>query len=313
MGDDHGHGHGHGHAHGSAARRAGARHTNRLVAAFALIAGIFVVEAVAAVVTGSLALLSDAAHMLTDVLGVGMALAAITLASRGSARRGRSFGLYRLEILAALANAVLLFGVAAYVVIEAVDRVRDDARTELPTTAVLVVATVGLLANGAAFLLLREGAEESLNVRGAYLEVVADLLGSAIVIAATAVLAVTGWTWIDAVAGAVLGLWILPRTWRLAGDALRVLLQAAPAGIDLAAVHADLAALPSVVDVHDLHVWTLTSEMDVASAHLMVAAGGDTHAVLDQARQLLADRYAVTHATLQVEPDDHTGCDEISW
>ena len=312
MGDAHHHAHG--HAHGAAAaRRAGARHASRLTAAFVIVAVIFVVEAVAAVVTGSLALLSDAAHMLTDVLGVGMALAAITLASRGTSRRGRSFGLYRLEILAALANAVLLFGVAAYVLIEAVDRLGDDAGADLPTTTVLVAATVGLIANGAAFLLLRDGASESLNVRGAYLEVLADLLGSVVVIAATAVLAITGWTWVDPVAGAVLGLWILPRTWRLAGDALRVLLQAAPAGLDLAAVHADLAALPHVVDVHDLHVWTLTSEMDVASAHLMVAAGGDTHAVLDQARQLLADRYAVTHATLQVEPDDHTGCDEVSW
>ena len=304
-------GHAHGHAHG-AAGRAGQRHAGRLGIAFAVIAGLFVVEAVAAVVTGSLALLSDAAHMLTDVLGLGMALAAITLASRGTARRGRSFGLYRLEILAALANAGLLFVVAGYVLVEAVDRLRSDG-SEIPTTSVLVVAFAGLAANVVAFLLLREGASESLNVRGAYVEVLADLVGSVAVIVSTSVIALTGWAWVDAVAGALLGLWILPRTWRLAGDALRVLLQAAPAGLDLAAVHADLAALPHVVDVHDLHVWTLTSEMDVASAHLMVAADGDTHAVLDQARQLLADRYAVTHATLQVEPDDHTGCDEISW
>ena len=304
--------HRHSHGHGQAHSRAGERHAPRLVLAFAVIAALFLVEAVAAVATGSLALLSDAAHMLTDVLGVGMALAAITLASRGTARRGRSFGLYRLEILAALANAVLLFVVAGYVLLEAVDRLRGDA-AEIPTTSVLVVAVAGLAANVVAFLLLRDGAAESLNVRGAYLEVVADLIGSVAVIASTIATAITGLHGIDAAAGAVLGLWILPRTWRLAGDALRVLLQAAPAGLDLAAVQADLAALPHVVDVHDLHVWTLTSEMDVASAHLMVAAEGDTHAVLDQARQLLADRYAVTHATLQVEPDDHTGCDEISW
>ena len=308
MGVPSAHQHGHGLAHG----RAGERHAPRLAAAFAVIAALFVVEAVAAVATGSLALLSDAAHMLTDVLGVGMALAAITLASRGTARRGRSFGLYRLEILAALANAVLLFVVAGYVLVEAVDRLRDGG-AEIPTTSVLVVALAGLAANVVAFLLLRRGAAESLNVRGAYLEVVADLVGSVAVIASTIATALTGLDWIDAAAGALLGLWILPRTWRLAGDALRVLLQAAPAGLDLSAVQADLAALPHVVDVHDLHVWTLTSEMDVASAHLMVAAEGDTHAVLDQARQLLADRYAVTHATLQVEPDDHTGCDEISW
>ena len=303
----------HQHAHGGGpASRGGERHAPRLAAAFAVAAALFLVEAVAAIATGSLALLSDAAHMLTDVLGVGMALAAITLASRGSSRRGRSFGLYRLEILAALANAVLLFLGAGYVLVEAVERVRGDP-TEIPTTTVLAVAAAGLAANVVAFLLLRDGAAESLNVRGAYLEVLADLVGSVVVIVSTVVIALTGLDWVDAVAGALLGLWILPRTWRLAGDALRVLLQAAPAGIDLAAVRADLAALPHVVDVHDLHVWTLTSEMDVASAHLMVTADGDTHAVLDQARQLLADRYAVIHATLQVEPDDHTGCDEISW
>ena len=313
MGDGHrSDGHGHHHAHAAASARAGARHAPRLAGAFALVGALFLVEGVAALATGSLALLSDAAHMLTDVLGVGMALAAITLASRGVARRGRSFGLYRLEILAALANAVLLFGVAAYVVVEAVQRIRSGGEA-IPTTPVLLVAVAGLVANVGAFLLLRPGAAESLNVRGAYLEVLADLVGSAAVVVSTLVVVTTGWRWVDPVAGALLGIWILPRTWRLAGDALRVLLQAAPAGLDLAAVQADLSALPDVVDVHDLHVWTLTSEMDVASAHLMVAAGGDTHAVLDQARQLLADRYDVTHATLQVEPDDHTGCDEISW
>jgi cobalt-zinc-cadmium efflux system protein len=282
------------------------------LATFVLVGALFVLEAIVAVATGSLALLSDAAHMLTDVAGVGMALAAITLASRGTARRNRSFGLYRLEILAALANAVLLFGVAGYVLFEAVRRLRG-AEADIPTAPVLAVAVAGLVANLAGFLLLRDGAAESVNVRGAYLEVLADLVGSAAVVVSTIVVILTGWDRVDAIAGALLGLWILPRTWRLAGEALRVLLQAAPAGIDLAAVQADLAALPHVVDVHDLHVWTLTSEMDVASAHLMVSAAGDTHAVLDQARQLLADRYAVTHATLQVEPDDHTGCDEISW
>ena len=301
----------HGHSHGAAAARAGARHAGRLWMAFGIVAAFFVVEAVAGVVTGSLALLSDAGHMLTDVLGLGMALAAISLASRGTARRGRSFGLYRLEILAALANAVLLFGVAGYVLYEAVKRIGEPA--DIPATSVLVVAAAGLVANIVGFLLLRSGAEESVNVRGAYLEVLADLVGSVAVIVSSIVVGVTGWAWVDPVAGALLGLWILPRTWRLAAEALRVLLQAAPARVDLAAVQADLGGLPGVVDVHDLHIWTLTSEMDVASAHLMVTAGQDTHAVLDQARQLLADRYDVTHATLQIEPDDHRGCDEISW
>jgi cobalt-zinc-cadmium efflux system protein len=141
----------------------------------------------------------------------------------------------------------------------------------------------------------------------------ADLVGSAVVLASTGVIAVTGWQWVDAAAGAALGVWILPRTFRLARKAMRVLLQAAPPGIDLAAVRADLSALPGVVDVHDLHVWTLTSDMDVATAHLMIRSGEDAHAVLDQARHLLDARYHLAHATLQVEPDDHTGCDNVSW
>jgi cobalt-zinc-cadmium efflux system protein len=298
-----------GHAHGW--QRAGERHVGALRAAFGLTALILVVELAAALWTGSLALLSDAGHMLTDVGGLGMALAAIHLATRGGGRDDRSFGLYRLEILAALANAVLLFGVAVYVVIEAVQRVGDER--DLATGVVLGAAAVGLVANLISFRLLRGGAKESVNVEGAYLEVLADLVGSAAVLVSAAVIALTGWQWVDALAGAALGLWILPRTFGLARRALRVLLQAAPEGIDLAAVHADLAALPDVVDVHDLHVWTLTSEMDVATAHLMIKMDADAHAVLDRARALLDERYHLAHATLQVEPEDHTGCDKVSW
>jgi cobalt-zinc-cadmium efflux system protein len=301
--------HAHDHSHGW--ERAGQRHVGALGAAFALTALILVVEVVASIVTGSLALLSDAGHMLTDVAGLGMALAAIHLATRGRRRDDRSFGLYRLEILAALANAVLLFGVAAYVCVEAVRRIGDQP--ELATNVVLLAAGVGLVANLVSFRLLRAGASESVNVEGAYLEVLADLVGSVAVLASAGVIAVTGWQWVDAAAGAALGVWILPRTVRLARKALRVLLQAAPPGIDLAAVHADLAALPDVVDVHDLHVWTLTSEMDVATAHLMIKQDANAHAVLDQARHLLGERYHLAHATLQVEPENHTGCDEVSW
>ncbi|HUR77570.1 MAG TPA: cation diffusion facilitator family transporter [Acidimicrobiales bacterium] len=299
------------HDHSQAWQRAGQRHSGALRAAFGLTALILVVEFVAALATGSLALLSDAGHMLTDVGGLGMALAAIHLATRGRGRDERSFGLYRLEILAALANAVLLFGVAAYVLFEAIQRIGDEP--ELATNVVLLAAGVGFAANLVSFRLLRAGAKQSVNVEGAYLEVLADLVGSVAVLASAAVIAVTGWQWVDPLAGAALGLWILPRTLRLARKALRVLLQVAPASIDLAAVHADLAALPDVVDVHDLHVWTLTSEMDVATAHLMIKTDADGHAVLDRARALLAQRYHLEHATLQVEPEDHTGCDEVSW
>ena len=172
---------------------------------------------------------------------------------------------------------------------------------------------LGLVANLVAFWLLREGAKESLNVEGAYLEVLADTIGSVGVIAAAVLLEVFGWAWVDPVIGAGIGLWILPRTWRLGRRAVRVLLQAAPDHVDLDALVADLTGIDGVVDVHDVHVWTLTSEMEAASAHLMVADGADSHGVLDQARHLLADRYGIEHGTFQVEPDSHVGCAEVTW
>lgn len=304
-------GHGHSHDHGADLRRAGTRHKGRLAASLAILVVFLVVEVATAIFADSLALLSDAGHLFTDVLGMGMALAAIHLADQGPTRRHQTFGLYRLEILAALANAALLSGVAVFVLIEAVGRLSDPP--EVRAGAVLVVAVAGLLANLVVFGLLRAGSKESLNIEGAYLEVLADTLGSAGVIVGAAVMAVTDWWWVDPVVGIAVGLFILPRTWRLGRQALRILLQAAPPGFDLDRVEAELEALEGVVDVHDLHAWTLTSEMEVVTAHVMVCAGTDTHAVLDQARALLSERYGITHATLQIEPDDHRGCDEIAW
>lgn len=302
--------HGHSHGGGAAASRAGARYRRRLAFAFALIGVFLVVEFTAGVIASSLALLSDAGHMLTDFAGLGMALAAISVADR-PARGQRTYGLYRLEILAALANAVLLFAVAGYVLYEALRRIAEPAAVASGT--MLVVAGVGLVVNVIAFVLLREGSKESINVEGAYLEVLADTVGSIAVIAAAIVVRATGWDWIDAFAGAAIGVFILPRTWRLGRRALRILVQAAPPHLDVDALDADLRALPGVVDVHDLHVWTLTSDMEVASAHVMVTTGTNAHHVLDQARQVLAERYHVAHATLQIEPDDHTGCEQLGW
>jgi cobalt-zinc-cadmium efflux system protein len=298
---------GHEHSHLSA----GERHRGRLAVAFVLAACFLVVETAAAFRTGSLALLSDAGHMLTDTAGLGMALAAITAASRASTGGRRTFGLYRLEVLAALANALLLLAVAGYVAWEAVRRFGEPV--DVPAGPMLLVATLGLAVNLAGFLLLREGAQESLNVRGAYFEVMADAVGSAGVIVAATLIALTGWSWVDPAFAIGLGVFILPRTWRLAGQALRVLVQAAPPHVDLPGLQEDLAALPGVVDVHDLHVWTLTSDMEVATAHLQVQPGTDPHAVLDQARVMLHERHRLDHATLQVEPSDHKGCDEIGW
>ncbi len=304
-------GSGHSHDHGSAAARAGARYQGPLTIALVLIVVFLVVQTITGIVTGSLALLSDAGHMATDALGLGMALAAIRLASRNTEHRGRTFGLYRLEILAALANAALLFGVAGYVLYEAVSRFSDPPDVE--SLPVLIVGSLGLAVNIVAFLLLRAGAKESLNVEGAYVEVLSDTLGSIGVIVGAAVMWATGWGWVDPVIGAGIGLFILPRAWRLGREALRILLQQAPGHVDIDALAADLAGIDGVVDVHDLHVWTLTSEMEVLTAHLVTRTGIDTHAVLDRAREVLAERHGLRHATLQVEPDTHEGCEDVNW
>ncbi len=278
---------------------------------FGLIVAFLVVQVVVGVITGSLALLSDAGHMATDALGLGMAAAAIHAASTARAHPHRTFGLYRLEILAALVNAALLFAVAGYIAYEALTRLHDAP--EIASAPVVIVGVVGLVVNGIAFMLLRAGAKDSLNLQGAYLEVMSDMVGSFGVIVAAVVWGFTGWVWVDPVVGVGIAVFILPRAWKLGGDALRVLIQAAPARLDLAALETEMGAIDGVVDVHDLHVWTLTSEMEVVTAHLVVTAGTETHGVLDQARALLADGYGINHATFQVEPDDHQGCDEMTW
>ena len=291
--------------------RAGARHVGRLWWSFGLVLGFLVVQVVVGLATNSLALLSDAGHMATDALGLGMALAAITAANRAKQAQHRTYGLYRLEILAALGNAMLLFGVAIYVLIEATRRLQDPP--EVASVPVFVVGVIGLGINLIAFMLLQQGATESLNVRGAYFEVVADTLGSIGVIVAALVMWTTGWGWVDPVIGAAIGLFILPRAWRLGRDALRILVQAAPAGIDISAVTAALMSIDGVADVHDLHVWTLTSEMDVLTAHLGVKPGIESQPVLDSARSLLAERFNLSHATLQVEVAGNHECEEMTW
>ena len=290
---------------------AGRRHLRPLVIAFALVMVFMVVEAVAGFLTGSLALISDAGHMATDALGLGMALAAIVAADRAAVRRGHTYGLYRLEILAALANAALLIAVAGYVIFEALQRLRNPL--EVSTTPMLIVAVAGLAVNLVGWRLLRPGSAESINVKGAYMEVVADLAGSIGVITAALIMIFTGWPYADPLFAALIGLFILPRAWRLGRQALRVLVQAAPAGMDLDRMRRDLSELQGVIDVHDLHVWTLTSDMDVATVHLMTREGTDPHPVLDQARKVLQNDYAISHATLQVEPDTHQGCSEVTW
>ena len=268
------------HAHTSALS-AGGRHKRPLLLAFSLTAVYTVVEVVGGLAFGSLALLSDAGHMLTDVVGLGMALAAIQVAeSRRSA--SATYGLYRLEVLAALVNTVLLFGIAVYVLYEAWQRLQNP--TEVPGVALLVVATVGLAVNVTSFLLLRPGASESINVRGASLEVMSDMLGSIGVIVAGLVLIFTGWPYVDSIVGAAIGVFILPRAYRLGREALRILLEVAPSEIDIDELRRRLLGVTGVADVHDLHVWTLTSGLRVATAHLDLEAGSDPDRALQQAQ-----------------------------
>ncbi|HLT96805.1 MAG TPA: cation diffusion facilitator family transporter [Acidimicrobiia bacterium] len=295
----------------ASARPSTTAHLSRLRWVFGMVVATMVAELVIGFLTNSLALLSDAGHMATDALGLGMALAAMTVADRVSAGSHRTYGLYRLEILAALANAVLLLGVAGYVLWEAWDRLGEA--TTISTGPMLAAATVGLVVNIVSWRLLREGAKESLNLQGALLEVLADLWGSVGVVVAGVVIHFTGWTVVDSVVAGAIGLFILPRALRLGAQAVRILVQAAPRHIDLEQLDADLRALPGVVDVHDLHVWTLTSSMDVASVHLMIPEESSVHPVLDQARTVMRDDYGIAHATLQVEPVSHVGCREISW
>ncbi|MGH3611144.1 MAG: cation diffusion facilitator family transporter [Pseudonocardia sp.] len=302
-------GHGHGHTPGASAS---GRHVGRLRISLAVLIAFLALEVVVGFWTSSLALLSDAGHMFTDVLGVGMALAAIAAAQAAGTNDRRTFGLYRAEVLAALANAVLLFGVAAWVLVEAASRFADPPA--VPGLPLMLTAAAGLAANLVVFALLRQGAKESLNVRGAYLEVLADTLGSVGVLLAGAATIAFEWRYADPLVAIAIGLWVLPRTWSLARQAVRILVQAAPADIDVAAIRSGLAALRGVLDVHDVHVWTLTSGMEVGSAHLTIDAECDPATVLSAARELLAEGHGLPHFTVQVEPPGtHTRCTELSW
>jgi cobalt-zinc-cadmium efflux system protein len=293
------------HAHGTAA----AANRSRLVAVFALTLGVFVVELVGGLVSNSLALLADAGHMFTDVAGIGLALLAIWFAGR-PANGGRTFGYLRLEILAAVVNAVLLFGVSAFILFEAWRRLSEPP--EIATGLMLAVALLGLAANAISLYLLRTAQGESLNMRGAYLEVMGDFAGSAAVIVAAVVIASTGWTAADAVASAVIGLLIIPRTWRLLRDAVDVLLEATPKGMDLDEVRSHVLRAKGVADIHDLHAWTITSGMNVVSAHVVLDEGADPPAVLDELCRCLSGDFDIEHSTFQLESPDRTRLEEAS-
>ncbi|GAB2611685.1 cation diffusion facilitator family transporter [Streptomyces capparidis] len=301
-----GHAHGHGHAHHGHGATAGAAHRGRLRIALALTLVTLAAQVVGSFVTGSLALFADAGHMATDAAGIAMALAAIHIAGRPATDR-RTFGYARAEILAAMANAVLLIGVGAYIAYESVQRLLHPSHVE--GAAAVAFAAVGLVANVVALSLLTGGRKESLNVKGAYLEVLADTLGSLAVIAAAAVVWGTGFTRADPIASLVIAAMIVPRTWQLLREALDVLLEAAPRHVDLAEVRAHLLALPAVEDLHDLHAWTITSGLPVLSAHVVVderaLAEHGHEKILHDLQDCLGDHFDVEHCTFQLEPAGH--------
>lgn len=299
-----------GQHHGVGDHAAG-RHRWRLGASFALIGSFFVVELTYGLLSGSLALLSDAGHMAADVVALGAALLATRLATRPDSTGRRTYGSYRAEVFASLLSVLLMLGVAVYVVVEAVGRIGEGA--EVAFGPMLVVGAIGLAVNVAALMLLRSGASESLNVKGAYLEVVADTAGSVGVIVAGWLVAATGRPVWDTLIALAIGTFVAVRAVVLGREVFAVLGQHAPTGMEPATVADDLAKVGGVREVHDLHLWTLTSGMHVATAHLVTADLADGHAVLDRARDLLRERHGVAHATLQVEPADHIGCDRVGW
>jgi len=292
---------------------AAAAYRGRLVAVLGITGAVLVIEAVVGLLAGSLALLADAGHMATDALGLGLALLAVRMAGRTPTVQ-RTFGWQRAEVLAAGGNALLLLGVAAAVVVEALRRLADPP--PIDTTAVLFAASLGLVANMTSLGLLARGRRESLNIRGAFLEVVGDALGSVAVLVAAAVIAITGDLRADPIASLVIAALIVPRAVRLLRDAAEVLLEGTPRGVDLVEVRRHMLAQPGVVDVHDLHAWTITSGVPVLSAHVTVEdevlGDGCGGSMLDRLHHCLREDFDVEHSTFQLEPAghrDHEGAD----
>ncbi|HEY8759043.1 MAG TPA: cation diffusion facilitator family transporter [Candidatus Limnocylindria bacterium] len=282
-------------------RSTAAAHRGRLRIVLGISSAILLAEVVVGFAANSLALLADAGHVFADVVGTVLALTAIWLAAR-PATRGRSFGFYRYEILAAVVNALLLFAIAAYVLIGAWRRLFEAP--EVASGPMVVVAAGALIANGVGAWLLRGGQRESLNLRGAYLEVLNDAFGAAAVLVAGLVIRFTGFLPADAIASGLIGLLILPRTWGLLREAVDVLLEATPKNIDMTKVREHILEAPGVRDVHDLHAWTITSGMNVVSAHVIVDEGAKNADVLDALCRCLSTQFDIEHSTFQLETHD---------
>jgi cobalt-zinc-cadmium efflux system protein len=285
-----------GHSHG-----AGITNARALGLALALTGTFMVVEVLAGWWTGSLALISDAAHMMTDTAGLAIALAGVKISERPADSR-RTFGYKRFEILAAAFNAILLFGAAAYILYEGYHRfVNPEPVQSLPMMA---VAAIGLGVNLLSMRLLSGGQDTNLNVKGAYLEVWSDMLGSIGVILAGLLIWMTGWPWVDPLVAIAIGIWVLPRTWQLFKETINVLLEGVPEGIDADKVTLALKAVPGVRDVHDLHIWAITSGMPSMSAHLVIDGAGQAETIRQASVEMLDRQFEIEHVTLQIETKD---------
>ena len=291
--NDHGQGGHAGHDHAAGANE------RSLKIALALTCAFLVVELAGGFIAHSLALLSDAAHMFTDTAALAIALMAIRIARRPADTK-RTFGYHRFEILAAAFNAVLLLVVAVYILWEALLRLK--APPEIGSNLMLVIAIVGLVVNLLSMKVLRSGQEESLNVKGAYLEVWADMIGSMGVILGAVAIKFTGWTWVDSAVAILIGLWVVPRTVTLLKSSINILLEGVPEDVDMDRLKATLLSIPGVKSLHDLHVWSVTSGKSTLTAHLVVDAQAHAdEAILPEVRRRLADSFGIHHVTIQCE------------
>jgi cobalt-zinc-cadmium efflux system protein len=297
-------GHDHNHAQGVTAT---GKHRSRLIAVLSITLAVVFIQVIGAALSGSLALLADAGHMLSDAAGVFIALLAAWIAARPASDL-RTYGYQRAEVLAALANALILVVIAVVIFTEAIRRI--GSAPEVQTDIMLYAAVLGAAANLASLLILRPAQKESLNVRGAYLEVLGDLLGSFAVIAAALVIKFTGFQAADTIASALIALMILPRAWHLLRDVVDVLLEATPKGVEVRMIREHILSVAGVVAVHDIHIWTITSGVPVFSAHVVVedavlsARGADQ--VLDKLTTCLGSHFDTEHCTFQLEPASHS-------
>ena len=300
-----------GHSHSSPPGHAGGRYRRKLSAAFGLITVFFVVELTYGLIADSLSLLSDAGHMAADVVALGAALAATRIATRPDKTGRRTFGSYRVEVFASGLTVLLMLGVAAYVVIEAIGRFGGSP--EVQSGPMIIVGGLGLLVNVVVMMMLRAGAKESLNVKGAYFEVVADTAGSVGVVVAGILVANTGQVFWDTIVALAIGAFVAVRAVILGRQVLAVLGQHVPEGMVIDDVADDLGGIDGVKDVHDLHIWVLTSGMNVATAHLVASETAEFPRILEDARGMLRTTYSIEHATLQVERTAAAQCHEIDW